>query len=142
MKKIIDEERTRRYEEKIELALKRLETIENDFENIDKEIIRLGIYKAFQEIIEVITDIFAMLLIDNKKSAGDDYSNIDKVKEIISFSDGEIEILKEANGLRNRVIHKYNKTDDVIARESIENMLPLLKIIIGKIEDEVNKFKV
>jgi len=130
----IDEKRKQRYKDKIGLALRRIEKIEEILQKFEDETIKLAVYKAFQEVSEAITDISAMLLIDNKISIEDDYSNIEKVKEILNFNDNEIEILKETNGLRNRVIHKYNKTDDKIARESINILLPDVKKTIEKIE--------
>lgn len=51
---------------------------------------------------------------------------------VINSTDAKI--LREANGLRNRVIHKYNKTDDNTAKESIINLLPHLKEILEKLK--------
>jgi uncharacterized protein YutE (UPF0331/DUF86 family) len=34
------------------------------------------------------------------------------------------EILKEANGLRNHLIHRYNRRDDQLARQSMAELLP------------------
>ena len=80
-----------------------------------------------------------MILIDKKRSVGDDYSNIDKIKEIVLLDEKEIAILKEANGLRNRVIHEYNKTNDKTAKESIINLLPEIEKIIKKFEEFIEK---
>ncbi len=142
----MDRERTERYKNKIELAQKRLENIDEGFENFDKEIIKLGIYKAFQEVVEAITDLVSMILIDNNKSIGDDYANIDKIRNIIGLNDKEVNILNESNGLRNRIIHEYNKTDDKRVRESIERLsseiegiLEKLSRFIGKLKDEMSK---
>ncbi len=99
----------------------------------DDEFSRLAIYKAFQELVEVLTDIIAMILIDNDKGVGDDYANIDKIVKIIVLENKEIEVLNEANGLRNRVVHGYNKTDDKRAKESIEKLIPNLEKILEKI---------
>lgn len=137
----MDNERKNRYLQKIKLAYKRLKNIEEDFSNFDREIIKLGIYKAFQELVEVLTDIAAMIIIDKKTNIGDDYSNIENIKEIVNLSDKDIETLNEANGLRNRIIHKYNKTDDKEAKESIEKLTPGINKILEKLSEFIEKIK-
>ena len=54
----------------------------------------------------------------------------------MELKENDTKILKEANGLRNRIVHKYNRTDDEIARESIESMLPEIKRRINKFEEK------
>lgn len=129
----MDKERIERYKDKIDLGLDRLSKIEDNIMKFDDEFSRLAIYKAFQELVEALTDIIAMILIDNDKGVGDDYVNIGKIAKIIGFEDKEIEVLNEANGLRNRVIHEYNKTDDERAKESIERLIPNIREILEKI---------
>ena len=135
----MEEERKQRCFDKIELAERRILKISEILNKFDDETFKLACYKAFQEVIEAITDIIAMILIDRKKSVGDDYSNIEKIKEIILLNEEEIAVLKEANGLRNRVIHEYNKTDDKKAKESISTLLPKIEEITNKIGKFVEK---
>lgn len=130
----MEKERLKRYKEKIELVEKRISNIEETLQTFEKETSKLACYKAFQEVVEIITDIIAMILIDKNKVVNDDYANIEKINEIILFSKEEISILNEANGLRNRVIHEYNKTNDKTAKESINKLLPELVKIINKFE--------
>ena len=137
----MEKERIERYKEKIELAHKRLENIEENFENFDNEIIKLGVYKAFQEVVEAITDLISMILIDRGNSVGDDYVNIDKIRKIINLSDKEVELLEEANGLRNRIIHKYNKTDDKKAKNSIERIVSEIQEILNKLSKFIERVK-
>lgn len=122
-------ERKKRYQEKMELAEKRIGEIEEWISSSDEKS-KLASYKAFQEVIEAISDVIAMFLKDKNKLVEDDYKNIEKLTEIKILEDEEAKILENANGLRNRVIHKYNKTDDLIAKESIQILIPNLKKII------------
>ncbi len=85
---------------------------------------KYGIYHAFQIAVEIITDITAMIVKDEKTMPKDDYSNISILvkKKIIDPLSGKN--LKEANGLRNRIVHDYNGLNDSIA---YERMIILIK---------------
>ncbi len=123
----MDKLRLMRYIEKIDHATERIEDINSwynteDVEELDKKT-RLAIYKAMQEIIEVSMDIVAMILKDLGKLPKDDYSNIQHLFEL-TIIDNEIkESLNEANGLRNRLVHEYNKLDNNLALNSIKSLL-------------------
>ncbi len=51
----------------------------------------------------------------------DDYGNLDRLEVL---KEPSREILKEANGLRNHLIHRYNRRDDQLARQSMADLLP------------------
>ncbi len=129
-------ERKKRYQEKIELAEKRILEAE-EWIPLQDEKSKLAAYKAFQEIVEAISDIIAMLLKDKGKLIEDDYKNIEKITQLKMLDEKDAKILEDANGLRNRIIHKYNRTDDAIAKESIQNLLPQLKTILKKFEHAI-----
>lgn len=126
--------RAKRYKQKIDLIGERLEDAETLVNDFSDKIKRLACYKAFQEAVDGLFDIIAMTLKDKDKVIEDDYTNIDKLEEMSVINSQDAKILREANGLRNRVVHKYNKTDDNTAKESIRNLLPHLKEILEKIE--------
>ena len=127
-------ERKKRYKEKIELADKRIAEIEEWLPSVEDERSKLASYKAFQEVSEAISDIIAMLLKDKGELVEDDYKNIESLKTLKIIDENDVKILEDANGLRNRIIHKYNKTDDEIAKESINSLLPNIKSILKKLE--------
>ena len=137
----MERERIERYKNKIDLALDRLSKIEYNIDKFDDEMMRLAIYKAFQEVVEVLTDIISMILSDINHSIGDDYANIDKIKDTVKLNNIEVEILYEANGLRNRIIHWYNKTDNEQAKESIERLIPEINKILIKLLEFIKNFK-
>ncbi len=128
----IGKERKKRYAEKFELIEERLEDVEFLLKEFEKKYSRLACYKAFQEAVELLFDIMAMCLRDMNKVVEDDYVNVEKLAHLGIISRSEADILKEANGLRNRIVHKYNKTDDEVARESMQELLPKLKSILRK----------
>ena len=50
-----------------------------------------------------------------------DYSNLERLESISTRSRS---VLIEANGLRNHLVHRYNKRDDLMALESMKDLLP------------------
>jgi uncharacterized protein YutE (UPF0331/DUF86 family) len=130
----MDEDRLKRYWDKINLISKRSTQVDNwtaipskDF--VVDEKTKLATYKAFQEITEACMDIVAMICKDSKIPPRDDYANIELLKTA-SFEN--LESLIEANGLRNRLVHRYNATDDIMAVESMKEILPeIAKFVTG-----------
>ncbi len=60
-------------------------------------------------------------------SAKDDYSNIDFLVETGILDERMAEKIKEANGLRNRLIHGYDGVDDETACYAINELIADLK---------------
>jgi len=131
----MDEDRKARYLDKIFWIRGRVELISiwlsesSDTNSIPDTKTVLAIFKAFQEITEASMDLIAMHLRDSGIPPRDDYSNIEKISEL---STEQKQLLKEMNGLRNRIIHRYNGTDEHVAlsgiSESLPNILSLIKI--------------
>lgn len=132
----MEEDRLKRYWDKVNLVSKRSDEIRKwtgirseDF--IGDEKTKLATYKAFQEVVEASMDIVAMICKDLKIPPKDDYTNIKILKTKISFDDIE-KTLIEANGLRNRIVHRYNTMDDLLAFKSMKEILPeISKFIEG-----------
>lgn len=74
-----------------------------------------------------LADLIAMLVKDLNLIPKDDYSNIEILieKDLLSHDLGKI--LKKANGLRNRVVHKYNNINEKVAYRAIINFSTDLK---------------
>ena len=127
----MEEERIKRYNDKLEYLNQTIENLNDWTEGIDsKEFIeglelqkQYGVYHAFQIGIEITTDLIAMIVKDIKLIPKDDYSNINLIlnKKII---DTDLAArLREANGLRNRIVHDYNGLDNEIAYNRLINLL-------------------
>ena len=127
----MEEERIMRYNDKLEYLNQTIENLNNWTESIDlKEFIerlelqkQYGIYHAFQIGIEIITDLVSMIVKDVKLIPKDDYSNINIIKNKKIISADLAVKLREANGLRNRIIHDYNGLDNEIAYNRLTNLL-------------------
>ena len=76
-------------------------------------------------------DIIAMVCKDEELVPRDDYTNIERLEFI---DENMKKALMEANGLRNRLVHRYNQTDDLIAFVSIKELLPKIEEFVDVIE--------
>ncbi len=134
--------RVKRYRDKINVIVERCEEIsewtegyeEEDFTRDEKT--KLATYKAFQEVAESCMDIIAMACKDEKIVPKDDYTNIENVDFIDESMKG---VLIEANGLRNRLVQRYNQSDDLIAFVSIKELLPGIEKFVEMIEQWMRK---
>ena len=130
-------ERAKRYKDKTNIIMKRAHQIECWVQDIssdqflDDDRTKLATYKAFQEIVESCMDIVAMMCKDMNLVPKDDYSNIENLDRIDKKTKTS---LAAANGLRNRLVHRYNQTDDRIALESINVLLPELSSFVEIVE--------
>lgn len=126
----MDVERAKRYREKLALLQERQDDIATWISDVstdeftqDKKL-RLATYKAFQEIVESSMDIVSMMVRDSEHMVKDDYVNIEQLQERNVLSSETADALKEANGLRNRLIHRYNHLRTDIAFSSLQRLLP------------------
>ena len=140
----MDKERLLRYKEKLEYLEKTLGNLKEWTHDIDEQYFvnrldlqkKYGIYHAFQIAVEITSDLSAMLIKDNKIIPKDDYSNIDTLSEKAIISSVVGAHLKEANGLRNRIVHEYNGLNDLIVYQRV---LELIKSF-NKFKEVVNQW--
>jgi uncharacterized protein YutE (UPF0331/DUF86 family) len=120
-------ERAGRYKDKLNLVSKRVELAQGWLQQISAEEFleddktRLASYKAFQEAVEACLDLVAMMCKDSKMVPKDDYGNLETLGEL--SKDARI-LLMEANGLRNHLVHRYNRMDDVLTLGNMKILLP------------------
>ena len=127
----MEEERIKRYNDKLEYLNQTIENLNNWTESVDsKEFIerlelqkQYGIYHAFQIGIEIITDLVSMIVKDVKLIPKDDYSNINIIRNKKIISADLAAKLREANSLRNRIVHDYKGLDNEIANNRLLNLL-------------------
>ncbi|MCK4287149.1 MAG: DUF86 domain-containing protein, partial [Candidatus Lokiarchaeota archaeon] len=63
-----------------------------------------------------------MIVKDVKLIPKDDYSNINIIKNKKIVNSDLAAKLREANGLRNRIVHDYNGLDNEIAYNRLKNL--------------------
>jgi len=137
----MEKERLLRYKDKLNLMQKRSQEIEEwtDLSStafVKDEKTKLATYKAFQELVEGCMDVIAMMCKDMNLVPKDDYTNIEEISKQIHVNE---RVLQDANGLRNRVVHRYNKTDDILAFQSIKEIVPDLVDILKVFEGWLNQ---
>ena len=134
----MDKERLLRYKEKISVIVERRDNIRSWIGEDDVKS-NLAVYKAYQEMIEALTDILAMMLKDMGGLVEDDYSNIEKMKDKGVLDDKQSGLLKEANGLRNRLVHEYNGIKKRIAVESIKRINSQIEVVLEEVRGWIKK---
>ena len=128
----MEAKRLARYKAKLELLEERLSDIDEWLSGLSYEAFRgdkktfLAVYKAFQEAVESASDLNAMMASDSKLIVQDDYTNVDKLVSSKLISKETADSLKEATGLRNRLVHEYNGIESKTAFESIKALIPKL----------------
>lgn len=136
---MIDEERLKRYIEKINHIEKRVSEFEEwKVEFFEDEKTKLACYKAIQEAIEACLDVVAMMVKDYGMLPKDDYRNIELIEDKV-ISNELANALKELNGLRNRIVHEYNGLNDEIAMRSIENLIPSINEFLDQVREWLEK---
>jgi len=119
-------ERAGRYKDKLDLIFKRAGQAQDWLEEVSSEVFleddktKLASYKAFQEAVEASMDLVAMMCKDLGIQPQDDYGNLERLDDLTESSK---KVLIEANGLRNHLVHRYNKRDDLLALDSMRGLL-------------------
>lgn len=118
------------------------ENIPEDFEEFENlGLLKDGIYKRIQYMIENILDICAIINSDMKFSSPgeeDDIINNLVKKEILSQSMGNK--IKEFKGFRDIIVHRYGKIDDKLSFELIHENLGDFNKIIEKIKTILDRY--
>lgn len=110
-----------------ERCFKKLEALEKEVEFIKThemkdEISERAILYSLQVCIEAGMDIIAMKVKDAGLVVEDDYANIEKLIKERAITSKEGELLKKFNGIRNAIVHKYNKLKMDIIDEALRKI--------------------
>uniref|UniRef100_A0A7C3RE04 DUF86 domain-containing protein n=2 Tax=Archaeoglobus fulgidus TaxID=2234 RepID=A0A7C3RE04_ARCFL len=109
--------------------------------NPEKPIEISGTFYNLLTAIESAMDISAMLVKDFGKRVEDDYGNIETLQEIGIIDEKLAEKLKMCNGLRNWLVHRYNRVDRQLVLNSVEEVKEILIEFIKRVEDVLEKAK-
>jgi len=135
---MIKKDRILRFKAKIDFITSNLELIPLEPKN---ELEKNGIFYSLLVSIDASMDLIAMYLKDNGIKVSDDYSNIDNLENAKLISNELSEKLRKCNGLRNYLVHRYNKVDDKIIFSSITEIKEVIYKLIRIIEEFLNEFK-
>jgi len=97
---------------------------------IEDEVTERALLYALEVAIEISMDIIAMKIRDMGLKVEDDATNIERITRegIISTSEGDF--LRQMNGVRNFIVHRYNHLDMDIINEALSRIDELKGIIV------------
>ncbi len=122
--------KTERYLKKIETFEKEREFIKNH--TIEDNTTERAMLYSLHICVEVTMDILAMKIKDMGLVVEDDYTNIEKLINENFIKEEQGELLKQFNGIRNAIVHKYDKLNMGIIEEAI-NRIDDLSDVVNKI---------
>ncbi|RLG58380.1 MAG: DUF86 domain-containing protein [Candidatus Hydrothermarchaeota archaeon] len=127
--------RIEQYSRKIEYILTSLEKM--DFPENEKDVYAL--FYLLHTSIEAAMDITAMLVKDLGSMPRDDYENIETLYEKGLIDKEFAENLKKLNGLRNILVHRYNKVDENLVVRELNNIKEILNKFIDVVENVIQR---
>ena len=131
----MDESRLAGYREEMEYVIDALESIREPRTQLELS----GVFYNLITSIEASMDLIAMLLRDLGERVEDDYTNVDKLVELGILSEELGESLKKCNGLRNWLVHRYNRIDQELVMESVEEVKKALYSLLRRLEEILNE---
>jgi len=121
-----------RYLTKVERFIKEEEFIMSH--TIENDVTERALLYSLQVSIEISMDIVAMKLRDMGLKVDDDATNIEKIESQGIITQGEADFLKEINGVRNFIVHRYNQVNMNLVNEALSRINDL-KTITLKVAD-------
>jgi len=121
-----------RYLTKVERFIKEEEFIISH--TIENDVTERALLYSLQVSIEISMDIVAMKLRDMGLKVDDDATNIEKIESQGIITQGEADFLKEINGVRNFIVHRYNQVNMNLVNEALSKINDL-KTITLKVAD-------
>ncbi len=118
-----------------------MEYVIDALESIREPRTQLELSSVFYNLItsiEASMDLIAMLLRDLGERIEDYYTNVDKLVKLGILSDELGEDLKKFNGLRNWLVHRYNRVDPELVMDSVEEVKETLYSLLRRLEEVLN----
>ncbi|RJS72021.1 DUF86 domain-containing protein [ANME-2 cluster archaeon] len=117
-----------------ERCLEKLELFEEELDfvgshDICDDVTERALLHSLQTCVEISMDIVAMLTKDAGLVVEDDYTNIEKLSKGGIISADEKETLNGYNGLRNSIVHRYNRLDMGRVAEGLDGAEKLYRIV-------------
>jgi uncharacterized protein YutE (UPF0331/DUF86 family) len=125
------------YRRKLEFIIDKI-TILPD--NIEENIFLMdALFYRLQVSVDAAMDVVAMLCKDLGITVKDDYSNIDELETLDIFPKIHLNELRQLNGLRNALVHRYNKIEEEQIIKEKGHFVEILKKFANLVEDLINE---
>ena len=126
-----------KYKRKFDFVIDKITSLPEKFKENDYYMDAL--FYRLQISIDASMDVVAMLCKDLGITVKDDYTNIDELEKINVFNVNIIKGLRRWNGLRNALVHKYNKIDDDFVLQEKDNVVKTLVNFVKEAEVIMNE---
>ena len=133
---LILSERLRIYRRKINYITEKLEELPPNLDNIFY--FEALLYRLHTSI-DAVMDIIAMLVRDLGMEVEDDYTNIEKLADKHLLNKELADKLKMLNGLRNAIVHKYNKFDEQVVKEHLSEIIEIIFSFLRVVENALQE---
>ena len=127
-------ERKLKYRKKISIITERLADLPK---KIDSDLKKDATLFRVQIAIEAAMDIIAMLVKDHGREVSDDYHNIEMLEDLKIIRSVLADELKKLNGLRNAIVHKYNKFEEKHVFDNKEKIVNVLNTFLSILEHDI-----
>jgi uncharacterized protein YutE (UPF0331/DUF86 family) len=117
--------------------IEKLYTLPDEIDSLEELEIDGVLYRV-QTSIDAAQDIVAMMVRDIGIDVGDDYENIEILKDKKVIDPKLAVELKKLNGLRNAIAHKYENLDIELILNNLEIVKEQLREFIDSIEGELS----
>jgi len=98
-----------------------------------------ALFYRLQISIDATMDLVAMLCKDLGITVKDDYTNLDELEKFNIFTPNLLKELRKWNGLRNVLVHRYNKIEEELIFQNKNNVIKTLEDFIKKVEVIINE---
>jgi len=125
------------YSRKLEFIIDKISLLPD---NIEENIFYIdALFYRLQISIDAAMDVVAMLCKDLGITVRDDYSNIDELESLKIFQMDLLKDLRRLNGLRNVLVHRYNKIEEGRIIQEKNNFADILKKFVKEVEKVINE---
>jgi uncharacterized protein YutE (UPF0331/DUF86 family) len=124
--------RREQYKRKLEFIADKITVLPEDFD--DNLFMLDALFYRLQVSIDAVMDVIAMLNKDLGITVKDDYSNIDELDKLNIFPDNFLKQIRRLSGLRNVIVHRYNKIEDDLIIKQKDSFVDALKEFIKLVE--------
>lgn len=125
------------YSRKLEFIIDKISILPD---NIEENIFYIdALFYRLQVSIDAAMDVIAMLCKDLGITVRDDYSNIDDLESLNIFQTELLKNLRRLNGLRNVLLHRYNKIEEERIIQEKKNFVDILKKFVKDVEKVINE---
>lgn len=124
--------RIEQYKRKLEFIIDKITVLPEKLD--DNKFFLDALFYRLQISIDASMDVVAMLCKDLGITVKDDYSNLDEIEKLSIFTPRLINELRKWNGLRNVLVHKYNKIEEEIVFQNKNRVVETLITFAKEVE--------